>query len=90
VLNGFFGAASAVVDTHGGVVVNHVGDGLIVSFNAPLPVVQHAAQALHTLVAGQTFEGHHLDLRIGVATGPVATGQSEVQIARRIRCTATP
>jgi adenylate cyclase len=60
--------------------VNHVGDGLIAAFNAPLPVEGHAARAVDAarallgLVAERAFEGNRLRLRIGIATGPVAAG----------------
>jgi adenylate cyclase len=79
-LNSFFGAATEIVDEHGGVVVNHVGDALIAAFNAPLPIDGHPARAVRTarallsLVSAHDFEGHRLRLRIGVATGPVAAG----------------
>ena len=79
-LNHFFGAATAIIDERGGVVVNHVGDGLIAAFNAPLPVEGHARRAvdaacgLLSLAAEREFGGHRLRLRIGVATGPVAAG----------------
>ena len=79
-LNSFFGAATAIVDERGGVVVNHVGDALIAAFNAPLPIEAHAARAVEaaarswSLVSEREFEGHRLRLRIGVATGPVAAG----------------
>ena len=79
-LNGFFDAAATVVEQHGGIVVNHVGDALIAAFNAPLPVEDHAvravdaARALQSLVSGRDFDGHRLRLRVGIATGPVAAG----------------
>lgn len=79
-MNGFFGAATALIEERGGIVVNHVGDGLIASFNAPLPVEDHATRAvepacaLQSLVSNRNFEGHRLRLRIGIATGPVAAG----------------
>ena len=79
-LNSFFSAATAVIDEHGGVVVNYIGDALIAAFNAPLPVDGHPARAvdaardLLSLVSEREFEGHRLRLRIGVATGPVAAG----------------
>jgi adenylate cyclase len=53
-LDNFFGAATAVIDRNGGVIVNHVGDGLIAAFNAPLPAEDHAARAVnaaHALLA---------------------------------------
>ena len=80
ILNDFFGAATAVVDERGGVVVNYVGDALIAAFNTPLPAEDHAARAvdagraLLSLVRELEFEGHRLQIRIGVATGPVAAG----------------
>ena len=79
-LNSFFSAATSIVDEHGGVVVNHVGDALIAAFNVPLPVEAYparavgAARALLSLVAERNFEGHRLRLRIGVATGSIAAG----------------
>jgi class 3 adenylate cyclase len=79
-LNSFFGAATDVVDQHGGVVVNYVGDALIAAFNAPLPVHSYAvhavdaARALLSLVTKREFEGHRLRLRIGISTGSVAAG----------------
>jgi adenylate cyclase len=79
-LNSLFSAASAIIDEKGGVVVNYIGDALIASFNAPLPVDGYparavsAARALLSLVSEREFEGHRMRLRIGVATGPVAAG----------------
>jgi adenylate cyclase len=79
-LNSFFSAATEIVDQRGGVVVNHVGDALLASFNAPLPVENYqaravsAARALLSLVSEREFEGHRLSLRIGIATGTVAAG----------------
>ena len=40
-LNSFFGAATAIVDERGGIVVNYIGDALIAAFNAPLPANDH-------------------------------------------------
>lgn len=80
VLNAFFGDAGAVVEQRGGTVVNYIGDALIAAFNAPLPLANHAGQAveaaraLQALASERTFEGCRLRLRIGVATGPVAAG----------------
>lgn len=79
-LNSFFSAATAIIDDRGGVVVNYIGDALIAAFNAPLPAEDHptravdAARDLLSLVWGREFEGHQIRLRIGVATGPIATG----------------
>ena len=79
-LNSFFAAATTIIDGLGGVVVNHVGDALIASFNAPLPLNAHAARAVDaaraflSLVSEREFEGHRLRLRIGITTGLVAAG----------------
>jgi class 3 adenylate cyclase len=79
-LNSFFSEATAVVDKHGGVVVNYIGDALIAAFNSPLPVENYSARAVNaardllSLVSAREFEGHRLHLRIGVATGSVAAG----------------
>jgi adenylate cyclase len=79
-VNSFFSAATTIINEQGGVVVNYIGDALIASFNAPLPVDKHAARsieaarALLSLVSEREFEGHRLRLRIGVATGQVAAG----------------
>lgn len=79
-LNNFFGAAAGIVDKEGGVVINYIGDGLIASFNAPLPIENYAARAINSargllsLVSAQEFEGHRLRLRIGIATGSIAAG----------------
>jgi class 3 adenylate cyclase len=79
-LNRFFEAAAALVAERGGVVVNFVGDAMVIAFNAPLPATDHAARAvaaaraLLDLAHGREFGGQKLALRIGVASGPVAAG----------------
>ena len=95
-LNSFFSAATAIIDERGGVVVNHVGDALLASFNAPLPINTHSvravdtARALLSLVSERDFEGHRLHVRIGIATGSVAAGTVGGAGARPTRCMATP
>jgi class 3 adenylate cyclase len=79
-LNSFFSAATEVIDQNGGIVINHVGDALIASFNAPIPIADYqarsvsAARALLALVSARDFEGHRLHLRIGISTGSIAAG----------------
>lgn len=79
-LNRFFDEAATVIVARGGVVVNFVGDAMVVAFNAPLPAADHAvraveaARALLALAASRDFAGHRLALRIGVASGVVAAG----------------
>ncbi|WP_234716938.1 adenylate/guanylate cyclase domain-containing protein [Ensifer adhaerens] len=80
VLNELFSATAAVVAGNGGLVVSYMGDAFVASFNAPLPVDDHAERAVAAardilrLTDESEFGGHRLRLRIGVASGPVAAG----------------
>jgi adenylate cyclase len=79
-LNEFFEAATEIVGSHRGVVVSFVGDADIAAFNAPLDLRDHADAAAHAgrtllaLVEDRRFAGETLKLRVGIATGPVASG----------------
>ena len=79
-LNEFFTAVSDIVGRNGGVVINYIGDAVLVSFNAPLPAPDHADRALAasleimTMTANQKFDGQSIRLRIGIATGLIAAG----------------
>lgn len=79
-VNAFFSAVTDIADQNGGVVVNYIGDAVLISFNAPLPVSDHAKRALAAsgdiLKATQNrqFDGISIGVRIGVATGLVAAG----------------
>ena len=79
-LNTFFDTATDIVSDNGGVVISFVGDAVVAAFNAPLPIEEHARQAVRTAralldaCATQDFEGETIRLRVGVATGPVAAG----------------
>jgi adenylate cyclase len=79
-LNEFFDAATEVIGSHRGVVVSFVGDAVVAAFNAPLDLSDHAAEAtragqsLLALVAHRNFGGEALQIRVGIATGPVASG----------------
>ena len=79
-LNDFLAECADTVSANGGVVISYLGDGLLASFNTPLEVdnpaaaALDAARALHRLSADSEFGGQRLTLRIGVATGDVASG----------------
>lgn len=79
-LNEFFAAVTDIVGRNGGVVISYVGDAVLVSFNAPLPVEDHADRALAAsreilaIATRQQFDGHTIRLRIGIATGVIAAG----------------
>jgi class 3 adenylate cyclase len=79
-LNEFFSAVTDIIDQHGGVVINYLGDALLISFNAPLSKENHAdsavlaAQDILALVEQRQFDGKQIRLRIGIATGLIAAG----------------
>lgn len=84
-LNDYFTAIVPVIEAHGGVINQYMGDGIMVLFNAPQPLKAHALQAVR---AGKAvvakihdmkdhWESLGLDgLRIGVGihTGVAITG----------------
>jgi len=77
-LNLYYGAIVPVIQSHGGVVNNCIGDGLFASFNLPLPQENHAAAALRAaleiqqVLAGASFPADaRVRTRIGINTGPV-------------------
>jgi class 3 adenylate cyclase len=78
VLNTYLGTVVPVIERHGGVVNNFIGDGLFSSFNLPLALEGHAAAAIRAALeiqrelAAKTFAaGVRLRTRIGINTGPV-------------------
>jgi class 3 adenylate cyclase len=78
ILNSYYAAIVPVIQRHGGVVNNCIGDGLFASFNLPLPQERHAAAALEAaleiqqVLAGIDFPaGVQIRTRIGLNTGPV-------------------
>lgn len=73
-LSALFEEVGAIVAAEGGVVIGFAGDAVVASFNAPLDCPDHAARALVAAAATSRVETAGLRLRVGVATGPVATG----------------
>jgi class 3 adenylate cyclase len=78
ILNTYYATVVPVIQRHGGVVNNCIGDGLFASFNLPLPQKNHAAAALQAsleilqALTGVTFPaGVRVRTRIGINTGPV-------------------
>lgn len=74
----YYGAIVPVIQRHGGVVNNCIGDGLFASFNMPLPQANHAAAALEAALEMQAALGKTafpaglaVRTRIGINTGPV-------------------
>ncbi|KQS59451.1 adenylate cyclase [Rhizobium sp. Leaf371] len=79
-LNAFFTAITDIVDRNGGVVINYIGDAVLISFNAPLPIEGHADRALTAaedilaMSESRLFDRRSLRVRIGVATGFISAG----------------
>ena len=77
-LNAYLRIVVPVIQRHGGVVNNFIGDGLFASFNLPLPLENHAAAAIcaaleiqKVLASAEFAGGVTLNTRIGLNTGPV-------------------
>ena len=81
VLNDYFAAATDIVARHGGVVIQFIGDALMISFGGQ-DCPDHAGRALACVRAlvdelnDRPFgaDGHRLRTRCGLNTGPVIMG----------------
>lgn len=78
ILNIYYATIVPVIQSHGGVVNNCLGDGLFASFNLPLPQDNHAAAALKAALEAQAAldkaifpSNARIRTRIGVNSGPV-------------------
>jgi class 3 adenylate cyclase len=78
ILNAYLATVVPVIQRHGGVVNNFIGDGLFASFNLPLPLADHAAAAIQAaldiqqaLTATSFPAGVSMRTRIGINTGIV-------------------
>ena len=78
ILNAYLATVVPVIQRHGGVVNNFIGDGLFASFNLPLPLVDHAAAAIQAALdiqqalAATPFPADiSVRTRIGINTGTV-------------------
>jgi adenylate cyclase len=80
VLNEFFDEATVTITRYDGVVTQFIGDAIMATFNLPVEDPEHAANAFRAaldiidLVSSRTFDGQHLAIRAGIATGPVMAG----------------
>ena len=52
-LNDYFGAMTAIIDAHGGCVIEFLGDGILAVFGAPQSMDNHAEQAVRCALAMQ-------------------------------------
>lgn len=81
VLNRYLGAMAEVINRHGGVISQFIGDGMLVTFNAASVDPDHAANALRTAidiqrtVSERVFpDGIRLKTRCGINTGELIAG----------------
>jgi class 3 adenylate cyclase/tetratricopeptide (TPR) repeat protein len=79
-LERFYEAMRAEIETAGGTVEKFAGDAVMAAFGAPAALEDHAERALHAALAMQRrlheLFGDGLGLRIGVNTGEVVVGRS--------------
>jgi class 3 adenylate cyclase len=75
VLDQFFADATDAVTREHGVVITYLGDGFLVTFNAPVREDRHAEAALRAVRTLQAVAtSHGFEIRIGIASGPLVTG----------------
>jgi len=81
VLNDLFSRFDAIAERHGLEKIKTIGDSYMVAAGLPVPVADHAARAcsmaLDMMTAMQQFNDtgpYHLNLRIGMDTGPAVAG----------------
>jgi len=79
-LNEWFDRAGDAVSHHGGIVTQFQGDGLLATFSAPVAgenpagAAVAAAQEMLQAAASSVFSGETIQIRVGIATGPVVAG----------------
>ncbi|MEO1140502.1 MAG: adenylate/guanylate cyclase domain-containing protein [Pseudomonadota bacterium] len=74
-LDAFLADATDVVSNQGGIVMSYLGDGFLVTFNAPISVSDPAYAAIQTArTLLQTARKHDFTIRVGIASGDLVTG----------------
>lgn len=75
VLDAFLADATEAISQAGGIVMTYLGDGFLVTFNAPVSLPnpnQAAVEAAFRLV--EVAEAHRFAVRVGIASGDLVTG----------------
>lgn len=74
-LDTFLAGQADIVTRHNGVVISFTGDGLLAAFNTPVPVDDHETAAISAACELlQHAAMTQFDIRIGVASGALASG----------------
>ncbi|MEL7132766.1 MAG: adenylate/guanylate cyclase domain-containing protein [Pseudomonadota bacterium] len=75
VLDAFLADATEAVSRQGGIVMSYLGDGFLVTFNAPIAIPDPARAAVDTAQALlATGQRHGFAIRVGIASGDLVTG----------------
>jgi adenylate cyclase len=97
VLNTYYALMFDAIGSHGGVVNQMIGDGLMVLFGAPSPLKNSAASAveaaveMHALIAQLNLERARekklpIKIGVGIATGEVVAGYTGTQARATYTC----
>ena len=87
----FLADATDAVSRNGGIVICYLGDGLLVTFNAPLPLPAPAnAAAASARILVQVAARHGFRIRIGIASGDLVTSTIGSAEHQSLRSTAMP
>ncbi|MFL4472178.1 adenylate/guanylate cyclase domain-containing protein [Tateyamaria armeniaca] len=74
-LDAFLADATDDVSALGGIVMSYLGDGFLVTFNAPIAVEDPGRAAILTAQALlRTARRHNFSVRVGIASGDLVTG----------------
>lgn len=75
VLDAFLAEATDAVSANGGIVMSYLGDGFLVTFNAPISISEPARAAVNA--ARRLLDvaaAHDFTIRVGIASGDLVTG----------------